>query len=291
MKSILDYLDNTVKKYGEKTAVDDGNICMTWQELQMLSKQIGTVLCAKTNSENPIAIVADKSAVTLAVMFGVVYAGCYYVMVDPKQPLDRMQDIFSVLSPKIIITCAENEKLIDETGYGDRKCLFEEIMQDDIDDKRLMAIRKKCKEEDILYGIFTSGSTGKPKCIVVSHKSVIDFIGHFSQTFNFTDKDIVGNQAPFDFDVSVKDIYSCVMTGAELVIIPTKLFSVPPKLLDYICEKHINSLVWAVSALTLVSCLKGLNYRVPVEVKRVMFSGEVMPIKQLKLWQRSEERR
>lgn len=150
MKSILDYLDNTVKNYGEKTAVDDGNICMTWQELQMLSKQIGTVLCAKTDSENPIAIVADKSAVTLAVMFGVVYAGCYYVMVDPKQPLDRMQDIFSVLSPKIIITCAENEKLIDETGYGDRKCLFEEIMQDDIDDKRLMAIRKKCKEEDIL---------------------------------------------------------------------------------------------------------------------------------------------
>lgn len=287
MKSILDYLDNTVKNYGEKTAVDDGNICMTWQELQMLSKQIGTVLCAKTDSENPIAIVADKSAVTLAVMFGVVYAGCYYVMVDPKQPLDRMQDIFSVLSPKIIITCAENEKLIDETGYGDRKCLFEEIMQDDIDDKRLMAIRKKCKEEDILYGIFTSGSTGKPKCIVVSHKSVIDFIGHFSRTFNFTDKDIVGNQAPFDFDVSVKDIYSCVMTGAELVIIPTKLFSVPPKLLDYICEKHINSLVWAVSALTLVSCLKGLNYRVPVEVKRVMFSGEVMPIKQLKLWQQA----
>ena len=96
MKSILDYLDNTVKNYGEKTAVDDGNICMTWQELQMLSKQIGTVLCAKTDSENPIAIVADKSAVTLAVMFGVVYAGCYYVMVDPKQPLDRMQDIFSV---------------------------------------------------------------------------------------------------------------------------------------------------------------------------------------------------
>lgn len=284
MKSILDYLDNTVKNYGEKTAVDDGNICMTWQELQMLSKQIGTELCAKTNSENPIAIVADKSAVTLAVMFGVVYAGCYYVMVDPKQPLDRMQDIFSVLSPKIIITCAENEKLIDETGYGDRKCLLEEIMQDDIDDKRLMAIRKECQEEDILYGIFTSGSTGKPKCIVVSHKSVIDFIGHFSRTFNFTDKDIVGNQAPFDFDVSVKDIYSGLCTGASVAIIPREYFSNPTVLMDYISAQRCTVLIWAVSAMCFVSIMNGLQYKTPVSVRLVMFSGEVMPIKQLNKW-------
>ena len=209
MKSILDYLDNTVKNHGEKIAVDDGNICMTWKELQMLSKQIGTALCAKTDREKPIAIVADKSSVTLAVMFGVVYAGCFYVMVDPKQPLDRMHDIFMALSPQIIVTYAENEKLIDETGYGDKKCLIEEIIQTDIDGKKLMVVRNNCKEDDLLYGIFTSGSTGKPKCIVVSHKAVIDFIGHFSQTFNFTDKDIVGSQAPFDFDVSVKDIYLC----------------------------------------------------------------------------------
>lgn len=35
----------------------------------------------------------------------------------------------------------------------------------------------------------------------------------------------------------MKDIYTCLMTGAALVIIPTKLFSVPPVLLDYLCNK------------------------------------------------------
>lgn len=124
-----------------------------------------------------------------------------------------------------------------------------------------------------------------PKGIVVSHKSVINFITHFIHTFQFAETDVIGNQAPFDFDVSVKDIYTCLMTGATLVIIPTKLFSVPPVLLDYLCNKHVNTLIWAVSALTLISALHGLKYRIPIEVKRVMFSGEVMPVKQLRQWQ------
>ena len=96
---------------------------------------------------------------------------------------------------------------------------------------------------------------------------------------------MIGNQAPFDFDVSVKDIYSSIMTGAQLVLIPKEYFSTPPRLLDYLCDKKVTNLTWAVSALTLVSALKGLNYRVPESVKRVMFSGEAMPAKQLRIWQ------
>ena len=36
---------------------------------------------------------------------------------------------------------------------------------------------------------------------------------------------MIGNQAPFDFDVSVKDIYSCLKTGATLIIIPKSITS------------------------------------------------------------------
>ena len=78
-----------------------------------------------------------------------------------------------------------------------------------------------------LYINFTSGSTGKPKGVVVSHQSTIDFIDEFTKKMNISKQDRIGNQAPFDFDVSVKDIYSCLKTGATLVIIPKRLFSRP----------------------------------------------------------------
>ena len=64
-----------------------------------------------------------------------------------------------------------------------------------------------------------------------------------------------------------------------------RIFLDTPRLLDYLCDKKVTNLTWAVSALTLVSALKGLNYRVPESVKRVMFSGEAMPPKQLRIWQ------
>ena len=239
----------------------------------------------KTEMQKPIVLLLEKSAVTLVAMFGTVYAGCFYVIIDPMQPSERIREILHTLSPGIVVTTKENEKLLEKAGYGKHKCLLKDIMKERIDEEALMAVRVKSRETDLLYGIFTSGSTGIPKGIVVSHKAVIDFITHFKDTFHFSDQDRIGNQAPFDFDVSVKDIYTSVMTGATLILIPKKLFSIPPALLDYLCEKKNNTLIWAVSALTLVSSLRELKYKVPITVKRVMFSGEVMPVKQLRMWQ------
>jgi len=100
----------------------------------------------------------------------------------------------------------------------------------------------------------------------------------------FENEDIIANQAPFDFDVSVKDIYSTLCVGATLVIIPKELFSKPTELLDFICDNKVTTLIWAVSALCLVSTFHALDYRCPSDIKKVMFSGEVMPIKHLNIW-------
>ena len=139
-------------------------------------------------------------------------------------------------------------------------------------------------DTDPLYANFTSGSTGTPKGVVVSHRSVLDFIDVFAPLFHITDKDRIANQAPFDFDVSVKDIYSAVKTGATLVIVPKALFSRPVQLLDYLCENRVTTLIWAVSALCLITTFHGLDYRVPETVQKVLFSGEVMPVKHLANW-------
>ena len=287
MKNILEYLERTAACHPEKLAVDDGDSCLTWSRLVELSKSIGTALCKASAPGKPVVLFMEKSTVTLAAMFGVAYAVCFYVVIDPSQPPERIRVIFETLQPGIVLTIPENEEILQAAQYAEKICMVKDLLQEPVDENRLAAVRKESSGRDLLYGIFTSGSTGTPKGVVVSHQAVMDFITHFTETFHITDQERIGNQAPFDFDVSVKDIYSCVMTGAALILIPKRLFSIPKELLDYLCEKKVSTLIWAVSALTLVSSLKGLKYRVPETVKKVMFSGEVMPVKQLRLWQQA----
>ena len=288
MKNVLEFLERTVIKYPDRYAVEDKNLCFTWRELQQFSQIIGSFLCKVSKPGSPVAIVAEKSVFTLAAMLGTVYAGCFYVIVDPSQPTGRMQEIFEVLKPDVIII-ADEEMQTDIEEFSERKKIYSlrKLLHENIDMTGLARRRETSSENDILYGIFTSGSTGRPKCVVVQHRAVIDFITHFTETFGFTEKDRIGNQAPFDFDVSVKDIYSSLATGAELVLIPKTLFSLPAMLLDYICHRKVTILIWAASALGMVAALKGLEYKIPSDIRKIFFSGEVMPAKLLEMWQKA----
>ena len=285
MNNILEYLERTAEKYPGRIAVEDDKEALTWKELEDLSRRIGTAAGKRIASGDPVVILAPKGPLTLAAMFGAVYGGGFYVNGDPALPPRRLKEIFRVLRPKLVLIRPEEIPLIRQAGYTGDYCLLHEAAGEEPDLELLERRRKDSRSEDILYGIFTSGSTGTPKGIAVSHRAVIDFITHFTEIFGIDEKDRIGNQAPFDFDVSVKDIYSAVMTGAALVLIPRQLFSVPAALLDYLCEKKATVLIWAVSALTMISSLGGFKYRIPSDVRKVMFSGEVMPTNQLACWQ------
>ncbi len=103
MKNILDYLERTQKRYPCKTAVDDGNIRMTWAELTRLAQGMGTAFARRTDPGRPVVILMEKSAAVLAAMLGVVYAGCFYVMLDPGQPVQRRKKILETLKPQLIV--------------------------------------------------------------------------------------------------------------------------------------------------------------------------------------------
>lgn len=291
--NILWSLEQTAEKYEDRVAVSDVNQELTWKELVKKAQVIGAELSEKVQPGNPVPVLLEKSSETLAVMLGIVYAGCFYVPVNPMNPTERLRKIMEKLDPEVIISDEKGKEQLAAVGNGlENKVMGPEALKtatgtelSEEQYSRLEQIQGQWKETDVLYGIFTSGSTGTPKAIVVSHGAASRFIRHFTEIFEITSEDVIGNQAPFDFDVSVKDIYSSIMTGAQLVLIPKEYFSTPPRLLDYLCDKKVTNLTWAVSALTLVSALKGLNYRVPESVKRVMFSGEAMPPKQLRIWQ------
>ena len=284
MTNVLEYLEQSAEKYPEKTAFADEENSCTWQELKERAQRIGSSLAGKAALGAPIAVWMEKSVDAIAAFMGIVYAGCFYVMLDKNQPNQRIMQILDTLEQPFVIADEKAAK-ITEGGYEEKQILpYKTLAQGNIDAEVLTEIRKNGSDVMPLYGIFTSGSTGVPKGVVVSHRSVLDFMDYFTDNFGITSEDVIGNQAPFDFDVSVKDIYSALKTGAAVQLIPKRMFSFPTQLLDFLCERKVTTLIWAVSALCMVSELKGFTYRVPELVNKVLFSGEVMPVHHLNIW-------
>ncbi len=284
VQNILDYLECSASQCPDKAAVEDLEQSYTYAQVREYGKRIGSALAAVLPQNAPVPVLMEKEAWTLNVFMGAVYAGCFYSLVEPEQPAERILTILSTLEADVLVTGRKLEQKVRELGFSGKILLAEDLAEHEICETVLKSRREASCDVDPLYTNFTSGSTGTPKGVVVSHRSVIDFTEHFVRIFGIGRDDVIANQAPFDFDVSVKDIFPALKTGATLEVIPKKFFSVPKKLLDFLDDRKVTNLTWAVSALCIISMLKGFRYKVPKTIRRVMFSGEVMPVKHLNYW-------
>ncbi len=285
LTNVLDYLDAAVEKFPDKTVFSDSKNSVTYKQLDTVSDSIGSaVLSAVSGKNSPVVVFIDRNIESVISFMGIVKSGNFYVPIDRQLPLKRIEIIFDTLNPKAVILSERDMKTVDALGF-DGKCLLYDEAAAFTADCDALAKRRKCAiDTDPLYSIFTSGSTGVPKGVLVCHRSVIDLIESFAETFGFTDECIFGNQAPFDFDVSVKDIYSTLRNAGSMHIIPKLFFSFPAKLIDCINTQKINTIIWATSALRIVENLNALEKTLPETLRTVMFSGEVMPNKVLNYW-------
>ena len=283
MKNVLEYLEETANRLPDKMAVVDDKESCTFAELKSNSARIGSVLSEFVSSSKPVAVMMKKSTKTLQIFLGTVYAGGFYCLLDPDFPDERHRSQLSTLKPEVIVAEPDSLEKIARLGFEGNVITTEELFSK-IDSVEELPIDSAIDEKKPLYCNFTSGSTGVPKGVLVGHASVISFIDTFTELFNITEEDVIGNQAPFDFDVSVKDIYSSLKTGATLVIIPTAYFRFPNNVMDMLEKYEVTTLTWAVSALVLLNRLHEFMYKVPPKINKILFSGEEMPSKHLKDW-------
>lgn len=282
--TVLDFLESSAAKYPDKIAFADSKRELSYRETTELAQRIGSALTAEILPEEPVAVFMEKAVENLPTFFGIVYAGGFYVPMDTVMPEKRVMTMLATLEARVVIADERNAGKLFKYGFSGKILQYTELAGHEILTEKLKFLRSHMIDTNPLYAIFTSGSTGVPKGVLINHRSVLDFIGQFTEVFHITEKDVLANQAPFDFDVSVKDIYSTIFTGATMWIIPKVLFSFPAKLMVFLQEHEVTTVIWAVSALCIVSNLNAFEVAVPDKLNRIMFSGEVLPIRHFNYW-------
>lgn len=282
--TIIDYLYKAAAEKPQKVAFTDQEKGVTYAQVLENAQHIASALIAQFAQVNePVAVLIDRNVESICSFMGIALSRNFYCPIDVTQPLQRITTILDQMRPVAIISIGNMpEGLRPLTSLPVLE--YDALLKTQIDCARISAVRSGCLDTDPLYAICTSGSTGVPKGVLISHRSVIDFIPVFCETFGFDENEVFGNQAPFDFDVSVKDIYSTLYCGATMHIIPRVCFSMPKLLVNTLDDRKVTTIVWAVSALCIIAGVNAFRHKVPSSLRKILFSGEVMPIKMLNVW-------
>ena len=257
---------------------------MTYAEFLNTAKAIGTDIAKHGIKNEPIAVIAERSVGCLAAMFGVLYSGNFYTVIDSEMPPERIKAIFDTLNPAAAVVTNGCIPLLEKLDFSGRVVNYETAKDCPVDNNLLGKIRQNMIDTFPAYALFTSGSTGVPKGAVVSHKAVLSYVKWYADTFKIDENTVFGSQTPFYFSMSVSDVFSTVYAGAELNIIPKMLFSFPMKLLEFLNERKVNTIYWVPSALCIIANWRVLDYGELKYIKKVLFAGEVMPVRQLNYW-------
>lgn len=288
--NVLGYLKKTLLKRGDKTAIIDGDIIYTFGDLEKYSRKIASLIIKRKDVfKCPVAVYLPSKSAMLISFLGILYSGNFYVPLDTKLPGEKIKSIINNLEPLFIITSKENKEKVEALQVmKDDIILIEDAFvelpenSDEIIQKRLDTLI----DSDPLYIMYTSGSTGDPKGVVITHKSVINYIDWAVNCFGIDENTIIGNQAPFYFDISSQDIYLCLAAGASLVIIPEEFFIFPPKLLEYIAKQKVNFICWVPSVVINIANMKLLESIDINCLKKITVLGEVMPTKHFNYWRK-----
>lgn len=230
---------------------------MTWRELWDYSDRLAAWLGEAEQTKAPLAVYGHKHPWMLACFWACVKSGHAYCPVDISVPDERVKMILEALPSRHILateplfagekeagTDAEEQSAVSGEN-GVRQDTLRKEEPEEVCGKKIIGCRKLeeifgdtglqppsaekwVHGDENWYIIFTSGSTGAPKGVQIT----ADCLGHYldwSVGLGTPPEQKAGqvflNQAPFSFDLSVMDLYTCLASGGTL----------------YCLEKHVQS--------------------------------------------------
>lgn len=138
--SVIEYLERAARLWPDRTVYQDKQEEITFHEVMDECNRIGTALGRVTPSGRPIIIFASKGVHVASMYFGIVAAGCFYVLLDDELPVYRLKIIFDLIQSEIVLT-NKDMALPDELGYTGRIMNIGECLEMEAD--MLQERRKK----------------------------------------------------------------------------------------------------------------------------------------------------
>ncbi|WPV65670.1 non-ribosomal peptide synthetase [Chitinophaga sp. LS1] len=255
-------------RYLQPVLVEDGAV-LTYGELDHLSNQLaGYLQQAGIGKGCLVPVFLHRSAMQVIAILGIIRTGAAYVPIDPAYPEERVAYILSDSGAKVVLSNHALSPLLNK---------FKGIQVLSLDSEHPLQhtnVPVTVTPDDLLYVIYTSGSTGMPKGVMIAHTSMVNLVHWHQQRYEVAPGDASTMMAGPGFDASALELWSALLTGSVLHIIPDQLKLDSHRLMQYYSDHHITH---AFVPPALVGELIHIPAPLHLRLKYVLIGGDRLP--------------
>ncbi len=174
---------------------------------------------------NIIGIMVRRSIDMLVGMLGAMKAGAAYLAIDPDYPEERIRYVLEHSGCAVMLT---------QTGIDINLDYFHNVFYIDqlpLESGIIQNPEPINSSEDLIYLIYTSGSTGNPKGVMLTHRSVHNFINGMCRNIDFNEDKTIVSVTTISFDIFVLESLLALTKGLKIVLAKEEEQR-DPKLLD-----------------------------------------------------------
>ena len=212
--SFVDKISEVIENNSNEIAIRDGSETFTYKDLERLSNALCYTLKEKgVEAGDCVAVHLYRSADYIITLLALLKSNVTCVPIAANQAEERIGYIIENSDCSLIIT---SSLLIDNLQNCDQAKF--NITNDGWKQNNLDVEFKlpKSKPDEIAYILYTSGSTGKPKGIMITHRSVSNYL--------FSCNDFWGTKTKFafctsiSFDITYTAILLPLYQGGEVIV-------------------------------------------------------------------------
>lgn len=270
--------EQQVAQRPHRIAVRCGAESVSYAELNATANQIARWLRGLGIPDGSlIGISLPASPRRIAVLLGILKAGCGYLPLDPKLPRQRLSFMIDDASLALVLTDTETSAKLPAVGRRLR-CLDQEWTE--IEQLEVVDPGYRIPDSQLAYAIYTSGSTGRPKGALIEHRQAVNFCESMIRLWSVTPTDRVLQFASLNFDASILEIFGALLAGAQLTFSAGDELLSPERLADLMRDT-------GVSVAFLTPTVGSLLAHEPLpRLRTLVFGGEALPAELVRGWVR-----
>ena len=231
----------------EKAAVVFGADRLSYSELDAASSRLARLLLSRgAGPDRLVGLMLDRSPQLIVTVLAIIKTGAAYLPVDPAYPAARIGFMLADADPVCMMTSTELAPRLASAGvplvvWDAPEVAAELAAYSDgpvTDADRGVSLLP----EHPVYAIYTSGSTGVPKGILMPAVSVINLLSWYAQYFPVGQDTVVAQFATISFDMAAQEIFSALLSGKTLAVMPSEVQRSPADLVRWLREQHVSEL-------------------------------------------------